>query len=336
MILEKKRRRMVKCVKLDLKRAIAFGLRNKANADGVGRGLRKKRLSDRVLEEYRGKVDKLVLFTAGLKEEFITKDVFTLYIGASEDQTGGGTSTANGVRCALAFLQENSPEDALLKPGVSPWGRDKDVMDMCKGYKYQGKKKNPNKKIRGVMTRPMLDEFVAWMEKKRPNAAKNTGAIALSRATHAIGLRISEALRVLVGDVIDDDYGTKTLLVRADKRVNADTARMEELYAKPLTDEGAAILAKAMVGKLHGEAVFGDLRGKATQEKYRQLYKDAALELKWPSGLEYDGPHVNRHGAMSEMRVKVGEAISDVVLQVVKGTRKTYQKTTQQRKKHGV
>ena len=37
---------------------------------------------------------------------------------------------------------------------------------------------------------------------------------------------------------------------------------------------------------------------------------------------------------MAKMRLKVGEAISDVVLQVVKGTRKTYQKTTAQRSKH--
>ena len=39
------------------------------------------------------------------------------------------------------------------------------------------------------------------------------------------------------------------------------------------------------------DLVFGDLRGKATQEKYRQLYKDAAIDLKWPSDLEFDGPH---------------------------------------------
>ena len=56
--------------------------------------------------------------------------------------------------------------------------------------------------------------------------------------------------------------------------------------------------------------------------------------MKWPAELKYDGPHVNRHGAMAKMRLKVGEAISDVVLQVVKGTRKTYQKTTAQRSKH--
>ena len=102
-------------------------------------------------------------------------------------------------------------------------------MNMTEGHKYQTKKKNPDVKIRGVMTRSMLDSFVKWIREKRPNAAKNTDAIALTRTTHAIGLRISEALRMLVGDAIEDDYGTKTLLVRGDKRVNADSAKMEEL-----------------------------------------------------------------------------------------------------------
>ena len=220
---------MVKAKKIDMKKAIAFGKRNKANAKGVGRGLQKKKLSARVLKQYTEKVEKLVGFAEGLKEKYITKDVFALYIGATEEQTGGGTSTASGIRCALAWLQENTPEEARLKPGEAPWGRDKDVMNMTEGHKYQTKKKNPDVKIRGVMTRSMLDSFVKWIREKRPNAAKNTDAIALTRTTHAIGLRISEALRMLVGDAIEDDYGTKTLLVRGDKRVNADSAKMEEL-----------------------------------------------------------------------------------------------------------
>ena len=36
---------MVKAKKIDMKKAIAFGKRNKANAKGVGRGLQKKKLS---------------------------------------------------------------------------------------------------------------------------------------------------------------------------------------------------------------------------------------------------------------------------------------------------
>ena len=58
---------MVKAKKIDMKKAIAFGKRNKANAKGVGRGLQKKKLSARVLKQYTEKVEKLVGFAEGLK-----------------------------------------------------------------------------------------------------------------------------------------------------------------------------------------------------------------------------------------------------------------------------
>jgi len=321
-----------KARKISLQAQIAFGRKNRGNVAAIHSDLRKKCLSTKVKAQYKGKVEKLKEFARGMGSQYITKDVFVLWVGSLEDQTDGGTTTAHGYRMALARMQELDPEGALLEPGKTPWARDKDMAEVTKGYRYQSKEATDKPK-KGTMTRPMLLEFLGWLRGKKLREDAD-----LAEACHRCGLRLSEALRVLVGDVIPDDHETSTLLIRCDKRVNANSKDMEQLYPKLLDDEAADFLRGLMAKKKHGEPLFGAMRPKARQNRHRALYKEAAITLKWPVGLYYDGPHVNRHGWMGMCRVKMGQALDDAVYQVVKTTRKGYQETTQQRlakrKKH--
>ena len=311
--------------KISLEEQVAFAKKNRSNASAIKLGLRKKCLTARVKMQYEGKVKKIREFAVGLGSEFITKEIFVLFCGSLEYQTGGGTTTAHGYRMALAKAQEWDPEFAMMDPTVEPWGRDKDMAEVTKGYRYQGKERTGKPK-KGVLTRPMLTEFTTWLRKKKLYDDAD-----LAEVCNVVGLRLSEALRVLVGDVVDDDHDTKTLLIRGDKRVNAGSADLEELYPKMLDEDAEAIVLRLMAGKKHGTPLFGPMRPKRRQQKHRDLYKEAAKALKWPVGLYYDGPHVNRHGWMGMCRVKLGEAVDAAVLQVVKSTKRGYQATTQER-----
>jgi len=321
-----KAKRTIKNVaKISLADQVAFAKRNRGEAANIKLRLRKKCLSKRVAKQYDGRVERMREFATQMGSHYITKELFVLFCGGLEDQTGGGTTTAHMYRMALAKAQELEPVFAMLEPGVDPWARDKDMADITKGYRYQAKVQSGKAK-KGVMTRPMLHDFLAWLRKK--GLAEDAD---FAELCHLCGLRMSEALRILVGDVIDDDHDTKTLLVRGDKRVNAKSDGMQELYPKLLDDDAAAFLLAIMKKKKHGEAILGHMRPKGRQQKHRNLYKEAAIALKWPVGLYYDGPHVNRHGWMGMCRVKLGEAVDAAVLQVVKSTKRGYQASTQER-----
>ena len=77
------------------------------------------------------------------------------------------------------------------------------MSEITKGNRYQAK--NPSAKVKkGVITRPMLFQFLAWLRKKGLGEDA-----AFAETCHLCGLRMSEALQILVGDVIDDDHDTK-------------------------------------------------------------------------------------------------------------------------------
>ena len=311
--------------KISLVDQVAFAKKNRGNAASIKLNLRKKCNTDRVTKQYDGRVERMRTFAKDMGSDYMTKDLFVLFCAGLENQTGGGTTTAHMYRMALAKAQELEPAFAMLEPGTVPWARDKDMAEVTKGYRYQAKKGSDRPK-KGVMTRPMLQQFMTWLRKKGLHEDAD-----LAEACHLCGLRISEALRILVGDVVDDDHESKTLLIRGDKRVNAKSSGMDELYPKLLDEDACALLEKLMSSKNHGDAVFGHMRPKGRQIKHRDLYKEAAKILKWPAGLYYDGPHVNRHGWMSQCRLKLGEAVDAAVLQVVKTTKRGYQQTTQER-----
>jgi len=311
--------------KISLEQQVAFAKKNRSEAASIKVNLRKKCNTVRVTQQYRGRVERIRTFAKEMGERYMTKELFVLFCGGLESQTGGGTTTAHMYRMALAKAQELEPDFALLEPGSAPWARDKDMSEITKGYRYQAKVRSDKPK-KGVLTRPMLHDFLAWLRKKALSEDAD-----FAEACHLCGLRISEALRILVGDVVDDDHEARTLLVRRDKRVNAKSDGMEELYPKLLDEDASAFMDKMMRSRKHGEAVFGHMRPKVRQNKHRDLYKEAAKALKWPVGLYYDGPHVNRHGWMGMCRLKLGEAVDAAVLQVVKSTKRGYQATTQER-----
>lgn len=325
MVKAKKSPNIKNVMKISIADQVSFAKKNRGEAATLKLRFRKKCVTQRTVKQYDGRVERMRTFVKDMGSGYMTKDLFVLFCAGLEDQTGGGTTTAHMYRMALAKAQELEPEFAMLEPGVAPWARDDDMAEITKGYRYQAKEPSDKPK-KGVLTRPMLKDFLAWLRKKglREDAE-------FAEACHLCGLRISEALRILVGDVIDDDHETKTLLIRGDKRVNAKSDGMEELYPKLLDEDATAFMRNMMTAKKHGDAVFGHMRPKARQQKHRDLYKEAAVALKWPAGLYYDGPHVNRHGWMGMCRQKLGEAVDAAVLQVVKSTKRGYQASTQER-----
>ena len=66
---------------------------------------------------------------------FVSPRTLCFVHGIHGEQTGGGTSTVNGVWNSLADLQEECPKEAYPEARGRSVTREEDVMDMTTGYK---------------------------------------------------------------------------------------------------------------------------------------------------------------------------------------------------------
>ena len=200
-------------------------------------------------------------------------------------QQGARGSTLEGYRSAILWVQRIHDLDQFA-------GNDRLVRAVA-GYQHYDKCHGTP---RGAITWSMLQQLVNMF----PQYHNIFGAIFLGV------LRVTQAIRMLVGDAVGTPDGSVVLTVRAEKRNKCGTAytsisRKELVH--PLAKE---LFMKLQAGRAHGAPLFPGFSPSDANDAIQR----AAVALGWPAGLQFDGVHCLRHGGCQFVKAFVAELLS--------------------------
>ena len=297
---------MSKRERFDVAKAVNFA--RHADPREICVELQHKSVAKGTLKVYRSRMGVLHRFAASLNKE-LSKEIFLLFIGALEDQKKGGTSTADGYRCAaLHFFRVEGVRNCS-------WADDEDIIKAVSGFEYNAKegKGEGVGNGRGAITQSMMYALVNW---------------APVEFRLAIPLHFFAALRIgqLVALRADDLEGS-TLWLSKDKRADAQN-KFGEVHAKPVSGEAVAAFEAAARGKIAGELLFPPTIWK--MRKYREMIHEASLSLKWPDRLDFV-PHSFRHGGTDVIVKAVVKASLAEHTQMSSSTQKRYARSNERR-----
>ena len=97
-------------------------------------------------------------------------------------------------------------------------------------------------------------------------------------------IRAKQAEKMRGGDGRTTPEGALLLTVRVDKRMNAGNTREVTSTKEIVAPDAKAIATIATTSVPHGELVFPNARAS-------RVIHAAAIALKWPAGLQFDGVH---------------------------------------------
>jgi hypothetical protein len=232
-----------------------------------------------------------------LMEEFfeelevpISEESFLEFIDALRTNEGGGTSTAEGFRCAALHWQ-------LRKAWPPPiWANSPSCIKAVAGFKYEGgQPKDPKHLLRGTLNDAMFETAISLMDPKISEAAELQTLLAV---------RLCELLLITVGDWEDRGKAGWWILIRCNKRQRAKS-NATSTYWKRVHFAGQVIplLEKLAQGKRRGDEMFpppsrgGQWNQKFYNEKLKEAYgKWAEMWL-----CKFDGSHVLRHTGVGKI-----------------------------------
>ncbi len=174
----------------------------------------------------------------------------------------------------------------------------------------------------GTITEAMFEEWVTWLR------GKGELSVAIfSTVIYCTQLRISEACDLRVGDAqVDADGGLVTL--RKDKRVTRRRMRNGVL------EKHISKKTLALYRRLEGDRGIGDYlfpEGHRMAKRIRELLKEAARVLKWPTGVEFRGPHAFRHGGTALLKKRARKAVEEGMAHQSGRTVRHYGKSNKER-----
>ena len=209
--------------------------------------------------------DFLVMFALPFNLESLIR-----FLHACRQQGARGT-TLEGYRSAVLWVQRVS--------ALETFAADDRLVRAVDGYRHFDK---CNGTPRGAITFAMLQQLL--------------GAFPMFQDTFLViflcVLRVTQLVRMRVGDAVMTPDGAVVLTVRAEKRNRCGTAytsvsRKEIVH--PLAKE---LLGRLQQGRVHGEPMFPSFSAAAANETIQR----AAAMFRWPAGLQFDGVHCLRHG----------------------------------------
>ena len=237
---------------------------------------------DVTAEKYSAAVATFILF---LVERDIRFDLpgFIRYLAACRKQ-GAAAGTLSGFRAAVVWAQRCA--------GTHTWGEDPILIRALKGYAYQDKLRRPP---RGAINWGMVEELVGLF----PNHGNAYAAIFLCV------LRKSQAEKMRGGDARMNAAGQVSLTVRVDKRNKAGSI-YEHTAVKEILSRDAKTLIMSLSGMVpHGKLVFAGVDFSVLSEDI----KKAAILLRWPTNLLFDGVHCLRHGGAQMVKAFVASVL---------------------------
>jgi integrase len=161
------------------------------------------------------------------------------------------------------------------------------------GFRAQMGRKPP-----GKMNLGMFQGFLRWLHKKK--AAREIEA---SIILFGAALRIGELRGLRVGDVQEDTETLASLFIRRNKAKTHRHPKRSREFVKPISVELADFIRKLGAGRRHGELLFPN--GRELEATIRRSVHRAAVDLGWPSHLDYRGPHVFRHAGVLLLEEKI-------------------------------
>ena len=269
-------------------------------------------ISDNTLKQYQSGRRKMQEFLDSFTppRPTLTKELFFLLLGSMMEQGHAGTSTGEGYLYAVQFFQRY---EGLW----GTWATDDDAIAAAVGLRYAGKAERPET---GSITRPMLEDLVAWTTKHHPEFPSMPRA---NRILWGAALRVKQGAYLKIGDIIQEEDEDQELMVRKDKRVRR-TSRRGEVHFKPISPETAMWIAQQEEHRMKAGAKHGDWLFDPKEWQYRHLLatlKEASVALKWPAGVEWV-THSHRHGGTK----KIQKEVLNQATVMSTGTRRHYTK----------
>jgi integrase len=250
--------------------------------------------------------------------ETLTPETFTLFLQQCMRE---GKAAVEGYRAALAKVQ--------LAEGLECWADGEEYRAMAKAV---AKAASDRKVDKGSFTEPMIVEIIGSAQKtlrKRcswQNASSTQGKVvgALCGIGFLSQLRISQLMRMRVGDAGDDESGG-TLVVRGDKRQGRT-----QVHVKPI-DAACLEAIRAWEDNIKGKTVY--LFPQEAEKWLRALLRKREDEGLFPEGLDWSGIHTLRHGGVRRIREKAEELLTGMYSEQTPSTAKFYARPISTRKK---
>lgn len=229
-------------------------------------------------EKYTAAVAAFILYLVD-RDRGYKLESFVRYLSACRKQ-GAAAGTLAGFRAAIVWAQRCS--------GTPLWGEDAILIRALKGYAYQDKLRRAP---RGAIDMGMLEDLIKLFP-------RNGNAYA---AIFLCVLRKSQAEKLRGGDAHMTAAGQVSLTVRADKRNKAGTT-YEHTAVKEILSHDAKALIMSLSGMVrHGALIFDGVDFEALSEDIKR----AAVILRWPAHLVFDGIHCLRHGGAQVVKAFV-------------------------------
>ena len=198
---------------------------------------------------------------------------------------GAAGSTLEAYRSAMVWTQRAS--------GSVIWADDPLLVRAIKGYKYQDRLSRPP---RGAIDIGMLEELCNL----HPEYTRFYIVIFYGV------LRVSQAARLRGGDISQDAAGGVHLTLRQDKRMKCGSTREFVSVREVVHPAAREIMLTALRAVPHGALIFATV----DLAEASLAIKKAAVTLKWPAGLVWDGVHCLRHGGAQLMKMFVSELLA--------------------------
>lgn len=224
-----------------------------------------------------------------------------------------GFADAESFRAALIYHLELNGEDV-------DWLRRKITKKLTQTIRFwHVMKQIPRGSVSGTMLRGLMDWLIARDEKE---------LAVVSFLLHDAALRGSELICIQKGDFRMESADQFVLTIRKDKR-NRRTNPKGWLQEKQLSAKAFQMLTILAKDRQEGDELFQD--GEDKIRKLRKLIKQAAVELKWPKDLKFDGPHVLRHGGTREVVERAKQTVVSELLNQSQPMVKHYSRSNQER-----
>ena len=280
--LRKEKRKMRLPAKAERWRLDMAALDDSGAADFVGNGVALT-VRDSTGEKYAAAVSRFVTFLA-LRDYPFDLGAFIKFLSACRKQ-GAAASTLEGYRSAVVWAQRCS--------GFTPWGDNAMLIRALKGYAYQDKLRGYP---RGAIDLGMLEELI----KLYPQHANVYAAIFLCV------LRAGQAEKFRGGDAHPTGSGAVSLTVRVDKRNKCGSTFEHTAVKEILAPDAKALILSLSRTVPHGELVFPGIDMAVLSEDIKR----AALILRWPAHLLFDGVHCLRHGGAQMVKTFVSTVLA--------------------------
>ena len=200
-------------------------------------------------------------------------------------QQGARGTTLEGYRSAVLWIQRIHD--------LPQFAADERLVRAVAGYKHYDKCHGIP---RGAVTWGMLQQLLA-------NSPQWRDAF---EVIFLCVLRITQLLRMLVGDAVLTADGAVVLTVRAEKRNKCGSVYTAVSRKEVVHPRAKELLRRLQQGRVHGQKLFPGFSAAAAND----IIQRAAVALGWPSGLKFDGVHCLRHGGCQFIKAFIAELLS--------------------------